>query len=171
VLGSTSTPEGVSQKTIITTRQIEVNENLIEPGSSLIIGGLRKTEKVGITRGVPFLKDIPFLGILFSSKDYETSANEILFILTPTISDMGSDHRKTMDMIRRKHAEKPQGGLLGAMYPLPDKQPVEEAVEEPVEKAAEEPAEEAAEEQEPAGKAAEPAPETPPAERSAPPGA
>ncbi len=118
VLGSTSTPQGVSQKTIITTREIDVAENLITPGSSLVIGGLRKTEKVGITRGVPFLMDIPFLGVLFSSKDYETSAKEILFILTPTIANMGEDHQKVIQMIRRKHAEKERGGLLGVMDSL-----------------------------------------------------
>jgi len=112
MLGSTSTPVGVSQKTIITTREIEIAENLITPGKSLIIGGLRKTEKVGITRGVPVLKDIPILGILFSSKDYETSANEVLFILTPTISDTGRDHRKTIAAIRKRHAEKELPGLL-----------------------------------------------------------
>lgn len=133
VLGSTSTPQGVSQKTIITTREIEVAENLITPGRSLIIGGLRKTEKVGITRGIPFLMDIPLLGILFSSKDYESSAKEVLFILTPTISDMGQDHHETMEMIRRKHAEKERGGFLGMMdnFCGDDKPPVE--LEEPIE--------------------------------------
>jgi len=115
MLGSTSTPQGVSQKTIITTREIEIGENLITPGKSLIIGGLRKTEKVGITRGVPVLKDIPVLGILFSSKDYETSANEVLFILTPTISDTGRDHQKTIETIKKRHAEKELPGLLDGM--------------------------------------------------------
>ncbi|HNS20080.1 MAG TPA: type II and III secretion system protein [Sedimentisphaerales bacterium] len=145
VLGSTDTPSGVSQKTIITTRTIEVAENLVRPGRSLVIGGLRKTEKVGITRGVPFLMDIPFLGILFSSKDYETSAKEILFILTPTISDMGEDHHETMEMIRRKHAEKEQDGFLSRIYPAgglfghyqdPNEGPVEEPVGETISKPA-----------------------------------
>ena len=79
------------------------------------LGGLCKTEKVGITRGIPFLVDIPLLGILFSSKDYESSAKEVLFILTPTIADMGQDHRRTIEMIRHKHAEKERGGFLGMM--------------------------------------------------------
>jgi hypothetical protein len=179
VLGSTSTPQGVSQKTIITTRTIDVAENLIQPGRSLTIGGLRKTEKVGITRGIPFLMDLPLLGILFSSKDYETSATEVLFILTPTISDMGEDHYKTMKMIRRKHAEKEQIDFLRSVYPPtrfghpkdPNEDPEEkqEHVEGPAEESVSNPAEEphTVSAPEPPTKTSAPTPAPVPAEKPA----
>ncbi|HDS83784.1 MAG TPA: hypothetical protein ENN97_01095, partial [Phycisphaerales bacterium] len=69
-IGSRSKPEGVVQRAIITERSINVAENRILPGESLIIGGMRKTEKRSVIRGIPFFKDLPLLGVLFSSKDF-----------------------------------------------------------------------------------------------------
>lgn len=103
VIGSKSMPEGSSQKTIITSREIEVDENRIRPGDSLIIGGIRKSESVGIIRGVPFMEDIPVLGVLFSSKDHEDKVKEIMFILTPSISSPGMDYETMVAGIRQKH--------------------------------------------------------------------
>ncbi len=102
-VGSRSKPEGVTQRAIITERSITVPENRIQPGHSLIIGGMRKSEKRSVIRGVPFFKDIPLLGIFFSSKDYEEKGTEIIFILTPTISSGGRDNSEVVAEIRKKH--------------------------------------------------------------------
>ena len=104
-IGSRSKPEGVTQAAIITERSINVEENRIEPGKSLIIGGIRKSEKRSVVRGVPFFKDIPLLGTLFSSKDFEEKGTEIIFILTPSISSGGRPYKEVADEIRRKHEE------------------------------------------------------------------
>jgi hypothetical protein len=104
-VGSRSKPEGVTQKAIITERSIKVAENRIQPGHSLIIGGMRKAEKRSVVRGIPFFKDIPLLGILFSSKDFEEKGTEIIFILTPSISSGGRPYNEVADEIRRKHEE------------------------------------------------------------------
>lgn len=104
-LGSRSKPEGVVQTSIITERTIEVEENRIKPGNSLVIGGIRKTEQRAVIRGIPFFKDIPIIGILFSSKDFEEKGTEIIFILTPSISSGGVEHAKMMEEIRQKYAE------------------------------------------------------------------
>ena len=53
-------------------------------------------------RGVPFFKDLPIIGILFSSKDFEENAKEIIFILTPSISSGGVDYQKMADVVREK---------------------------------------------------------------------
>jgi hypothetical protein len=106
-IGSRSKPEGVVQRSIITERSIQVAENRIKPGESLVIGGMRKSEKRSVIRGVPFFKDLPIIGILFSSKDFEEKGTEIFFILTPSISSGGRDHNVVTEEIRRKH-EKPQ---------------------------------------------------------------
>lgn len=103
-IGSKSKPEGVVQTSIITERSIEIAENRIRPGESLVIGGMRKSEKRSVIRGVPFFKDIPILGALFSSKDFEEKATEIIFILTPSISSGSVEHAKVIEDIRRKHA-------------------------------------------------------------------
>ncbi|MCH8219338.1 MAG: hypothetical protein IH892_21495, partial [Planctomycetes bacterium] len=102
-IGSKSTPEGVKQTPIITERTITNGENRIRQGESLIIGGLRKTERRSVVRGVPFLKDIPIIGVLFSSKDFEERAKEIIFILTPTISNYGVPNEEMVELIRKKH--------------------------------------------------------------------
>ncbi|MCI0498120.1 MAG: hypothetical protein L0Y36_00360 [Planctomycetales bacterium] len=102
-VGSRSKPEGVVQAPIITERSINVEENRIEPGKSLIIGGMRKSERRSVVRGVPFFKDLPLLGILFSSKDFEEKGTEIIFILTPSISSGGQENIKMVEDIRKKY--------------------------------------------------------------------
>ena len=104
-ISSKSTPEGAGQKTIITEREIIVEENRIRPGDSLIIGGIRKSEDLGIIRGVPGLQDLPIIGVFFSSKDAEERVKEILFVLTPSISHTGTDYTKMIEDIRKKHTK------------------------------------------------------------------
>jgi len=111
VLGSKLTPEGVKQLPIITKKEIENTENRIRLGESLVIGGIRKTEKRDVVRGIPFLKDIPIAGILFSGKDFEERAVETIFILTPTISTGGIPREEMIEEVRSKH-EPPSAGAL-----------------------------------------------------------
>jgi len=116
LIGSKLTPEGVKQLPIITKKEIENKENRIRQGESLIIGGIRKSEKRDVVRGVPFLKDIPILGILFSGRDFEERAVETIFILTPTISTGGVPRTEMVEEIKRKHeAPTPPSGtdILG----------------------------------------------------------
>ncbi|MHC5163322.1 MAG: hypothetical protein ACYSO4_09465, partial [Planctomycetota bacterium] len=49
------------QTSIITERSIDIGENRLAPGKSLIIGGMRKSEKRSVVRGVPFFKDLPII--------------------------------------------------------------------------------------------------------------
>lgn len=102
-IGSKSKPEGVVQTSIITERSIQVEENRIAPGQSLIIGGMRKSENRSVIRGIPGLKDLPILGILFSSKDFEEKATEIIFILTPSISSGSIPYVEAAQMVRDKY--------------------------------------------------------------------
>ena len=104
-IGSRSKPEGVVQRSIITERSIDVDENRIERGKSLIIGGMRKSEKRSVVRGIPFFKDLPLIGILFSSKDFEEKGTEIIFILTPSISSGGVENIEMVKDIRQKYDE------------------------------------------------------------------
>ncbi len=103
LIGSKGTPEGVKQIPIVTERRITIAENRIRRGESLIIGGIRKSGQRSVVRGVPGLKDIPILGVLFSSKDFEERAKEILFIITPTISTGGVPNKDIVADVQRKH--------------------------------------------------------------------
>ena len=116
IIGSKSTPEGVKQVPIVTKREINIEENRIRTGQSLVIGGITKTEKRSVVRGVPFLKDIPIIGVLFSSKDFEERGKEVLFIITPTISTGGTPNEKMIDKLRVKHEMlKPENNLLNTI--------------------------------------------------------
>ena len=103
-IGSKSKPEGVVQVSIITERSIDIKENRIAPGKSLIIAGIKKTEERAVIRGVPFFKDLPLIGILFSSKDFEEKATEVIFILTPSISSGGIEYAEMIEKVREKQA-------------------------------------------------------------------
>jgi len=103
LLGSKSTPEGVKQIPITTKKEINNKGNRIRRGESLIIGGIRKSEKRDVIRGVPILKDIPLLGILFSGRDFEERVVETVFILTPTISTGGIPREEMVEQVKRKH--------------------------------------------------------------------
>jgi Flp pilus assembly secretin CpaC len=103
LLGSKLTPEGVKQMPIVTKKQIENKENRIRQGESLVIGGIRKTERTNVVRGIPLLKDIPLLGALFSGSDFEERVVETIFILTPTISTGGIPRTEMVEEIKRKH--------------------------------------------------------------------
>jgi Flp pilus assembly secretin CpaC len=116
IIGSKSKPEGVVQTSIITERSIDVTENRIEPGKSLVIGGMRKSENRSVVRGVPFFKDIPIVGMLFSSKDFEEKATEIIFILTPSISSGGTEYSQMAGQVREKYRMvEPEDGLLNTL--------------------------------------------------------
>jgi flagellar biosynthesis GTPase FlhF len=115
LLGAKNTPDGVKQVPIMTKKEISSKENRIRPGESLIIGGIRKSEKFGVARGVPILKDIPLIGFLFSGEDTEQRAVETVFILTPTISTNGSSREEILAEIQRKHEATPSAKGIADM--------------------------------------------------------
>lgn len=98
------TPQGISQTPIVTERTVTNKDNRIRVGESLVIGGIRKSEKRDVIRGVPILKDIPGLNLLFSGRDFEERATEVIFILTPTISTGGKPNADVMEMLKERHA-------------------------------------------------------------------
>ena len=113
------TPEGIKQVPIVTERTITNKDNRIRHGESLVIGGIRKSEKRDVIRGVPILKDIPGLNLLFSGRDFEERATEIIFIITPTISTGGKPNQDMVEMMREKHSSPMTQGLHEAvMDPL-----------------------------------------------------
>jgi len=102
MLGSALTPEGIKQISIVTKKEIENKQNRIRLGESLIIGGIRKSERRDVVRGIPFLKDIPLLGMLFSGRDFEERIVETVFILTPSISTGGIPRDEMIEEVERK---------------------------------------------------------------------
>ncbi|HSG27450.1 MAG TPA: type II and III secretion system protein, partial [Candidatus Krumholzibacterium sp.] len=80
-LQSESTAQG---GVIITTAEADTRV-IVADGETAVIGGLIKKADTELVRGIPILKDIPFLGRLFSSKASTNKKTELVIFVTPTI--------------------------------------------------------------------------------------
>ena len=75
---------GVSGRSIlpvITTRRASTTVQLFD-GQSYAIGGLIKNNQVSNISGVPWLSELPILGALFRSTDFQHDRTELLFVIT-----------------------------------------------------------------------------------------
>lgn len=69
----------------------QVNKTLIETtvmvkdGMTVVMGGLKKDNKVHVTKGIPILMQIPILGRFFRSEVDEIESTEIVIFITPHI--------------------------------------------------------------------------------------
>ena len=71
----------------------KINTNVImRDGQTLILGGLFQYTQSKTSGGVPFLKDIPFLGYLFSTKTKVLSKSELVFFITPRIINQDENY-------------------------------------------------------------------------------
>lgn len=69
----------------ITRRNVTTNV-LVDNGSTIVIGGLYQTSSLETRSGVPFLRDLPLVGWLFSTPIApDTSKNELIIFMTPRI--------------------------------------------------------------------------------------
>ena len=67
-----------------TTRRASTTVQLRD-GQSLAIAGLIKNNVTESLSKFPFLADIPVLGALFRSTDFQTDRSELLFVITPRL--------------------------------------------------------------------------------------
>jgi pilus assembly protein CpaC len=68
------------------TRRIQSTVD-VRANESLIISGLFNDQRQQIRTGIPFLQDIPILGRLFSSSQWQHNETELLVIVTPVMID------------------------------------------------------------------------------------
>ncbi|HHQ4554522.1 TPA: SctC family type III secretion system outer membrane ring subunit AscC [Aeromonas veronii] len=78
-------------------------------GQSLLIGGIYRDEMSENLSKVPFLGDIPYLGVLFRSKDTQTRRSVRLFIIEPRLIDDGIAHYLALG-----NGQDLRAGVLGA---------------------------------------------------------
>jgi type II secretory pathway component GspD/PulD (secretin) len=83
-------------------KSVQVTTELIcDDGQSIFIGGLIKARGTTERDGVPILKDLPFLGRLFSSTNDAVSTSETVVIITPYIVAQPADMaRESADKAR-----------------------------------------------------------------------
>jgi type IV pilus assembly protein PilQ len=79
-----STQSTVQGGVIINTSEADTRV-MVDDGQTAVIGGLIRSNEGTVRRGVPYLKDIPLLGLLFSSTNTVNSSRELLIFVTPRI--------------------------------------------------------------------------------------
>ena len=67
---------------LITTRRASTTVQLYD-GQSFAIGGLIKSNMTSGLKGTPVLGEVPILGALFRSTDFQEERSELLFVITP----------------------------------------------------------------------------------------
>jgi len=80
-LQSESTAQG---GVIISTSEADTRV-IVNNGETAVIGGLIKKLESNVKQGIPVLKDIPYLGSLFSSTTTANKKQELVIFVTPTI--------------------------------------------------------------------------------------
>ena len=73
----------------IDTRSVET-QVLVANGQTVVLGGIYETERRETIKKVPVLGDIPFVGVLFRSKQRVDNKAELLIFVTPRILEEGS---------------------------------------------------------------------------------
>ncbi len=72
-------------------------EVAVQSGQTVLLGGLIKQTDSSSSSGVPGLHRIPFIGGLFGGKNYQTSRQELLVMITPVVIRNGDDARRLTD--------------------------------------------------------------------------
>jgi len=79
---------------IILNRKAETSL-VVHDGQTIVLGGIMKNSRTAGNSGIPFLKDIPGLGLLFGGTSDETKKTELILLLTPHVIN----DRQDIDLI------------------------------------------------------------------------
>jgi pilus assembly protein CpaC len=94
------TATGVSTTAVLpsfTTRRATTTVQLFD-GQSFAIGGLIKNNVTTNVKAFPVLGEIPVLGALFRSSDFQTDRSELVFIITPhLVKPLPADYKLPTD--------------------------------------------------------------------------
>ncbi len=74
----------------------------VNSGETLVLGGLIRENKAQVESGVPFLRELPFLGVLFGQTVTSTTRTELMIMLTPRIVRDKNEARQVTEEYRRK---------------------------------------------------------------------
>jgi pilus assembly protein CpaC len=68
------------------TRRVSTTVD-VRRDQSMIISGLFNNEQERVKTGIPYLKDLPIIGDLFSSNSWKNNESELLVVVTPVLVD------------------------------------------------------------------------------------
>ncbi len=77
--------ESTSQGGVIISTSEADTRVVVADGETAVIGGLIKKVTTDVKKGIPFLKDVPILGGIFSSTNTADKKQELVIFVTPTI--------------------------------------------------------------------------------------
>lgn len=77
------------EATLLSRRNLDLKNVRIKDGETLAIGGLIQEEDTKIVRKIPFLGDLPVIGMAFRSSDSTKTKSELVIMLTPRIINDG----------------------------------------------------------------------------------
>jgi pilus assembly protein CpaC len=104
-------------------RTRRINSTLdVRRDQSLIISGMFAGEEENVRTGIPYLKDIPLLGMLFSSTQWQKAESELLVVVTPVV--VNPLNPRTRDLIRfPADTTRPATDALRLRPPPPPRRP------------------------------------------------
>jgi pilus assembly protein CpaC len=80
-----------------TSRKAETTVQLMD-GQSFVIGGLVKNNTTTNIKAFPFLGELPIIGLLFRSTEFQTDRSELVFVITPRlVKPLPADYRLPTD--------------------------------------------------------------------------
>src|SRR5438445_8201993 len=91
--------------TIIDTSSAETTV-MVKDGTTLVIAGLMKDEKVNSEKNLPLLGEVPIRGALFRTAAARVAKTELIFFLTPTIISGGESVGVTGLGLRKGEGQK-----------------------------------------------------------------
>ncbi len=105
---------------VINKRSVESTVT-VQSGDTLVIGGLIRDNKTNSNTGIPFLKDMPVLGGLFSTTVNNDTRTELIVLLTPkAVRDQGESRAVTKEFRERlKELEAVRPGAREPAKPRP----------------------------------------------------
>jgi len=87
----------------IQNRKVETTLTL-KDGASVLIAGIIRDDNSYDSNGIPYLRDIPWLGYLFSTKGRSHDKSEIVIMITPYIMEDDEDVESISDAFRKQYS-------------------------------------------------------------------
>lgn len=113
VSAAQKTTTGVDSSPTFITRKLQTDLTLRD-GATIILGGLMQTIGNDTDGGVPILKDIPGVGLLFRNTSKDAEQTELLVVITPYIITSDADAQSVTRAIRDRSAWPTRGSTQSA---------------------------------------------------------
>jgi len=96
-------PFTINGQTTVQFAQRKIQSQVaVAGGDTLALGGLISNRSVNGTNGIPYLNQIPWLGVLFGSTNQSTDRTELVVLLTPRVVAKKQDVSAVTNEFRRK---------------------------------------------------------------------